>query len=129
MCGCALKPSFASAPARPTIRANPAVLKGAPRSDVNTKGDLGSCSRWSRHLRPAEWGIRDQFARQQSRAAHVRFGSKADIGLPLAHVRFTPKSGHCRTTVGAKLGLSAMRQRELLIDHFVEAIAAAPLAF
>jgi len=34
--------------ARPTMRANPAVLNGAPRSEVNTKGDLGSCSRCSR---------------------------------------------------------------------------------
>ena len=25
---------------------------------------------------------------------HVRFGSKADIHLPSADVRFTPKSGH-----------------------------------
>ena len=31
--------------ARSTMRAKPAVLKGAPRSDVNTKGDFGSCSR------------------------------------------------------------------------------------
>jgi hypothetical protein len=30
------------------IRAKPAVANGAPRSDVNTNGDLGSCSRWSR---------------------------------------------------------------------------------
>jgi hypothetical protein len=33
-----LKPSFAASPARSTIRANPAVVNGAPRSDVNTKG-------------------------------------------------------------------------------------------
>jgi hypothetical protein len=38
----------ASIPARSTIRAKPAVVKGAPRSEVNTKGDLGSCSRWIR---------------------------------------------------------------------------------
>ncbi len=35
-------------PARSTILAKPAGLNGAPRSDVNTKGDLGSCSRCSR---------------------------------------------------------------------------------
>jgi hypothetical protein len=35
-------------PARSIIGANPAVLKGAARSDVNTKGDLGSCSRCRR---------------------------------------------------------------------------------
>ncbi len=33
-CGCALKPSLASLPARSIIRANPAVVKGVPRSDV-----------------------------------------------------------------------------------------------
>jgi hypothetical protein len=44
MCGWALKPSLASVPARSTIRAKPAVVKGAPRSLVNTIGDLGSCS-------------------------------------------------------------------------------------
>ena len=32
-------------PARSIMRANPAGLNGAPRSDVNTNGDLGSCSR------------------------------------------------------------------------------------
>ena len=41
MCGCALKAKFASLPARSTMRANPAVLKGAPRSEVNTKALLG----------------------------------------------------------------------------------------
>ena len=35
-----------------------------------------------------------QFARQQFRAAHVRFGSEADIQPCLSDVRFTPKSGH-----------------------------------
>jgi hypothetical protein len=33
-------------------------------------------------------------ALQQTRCAYVRFGSKADMGLPLIDVRFTPKSGH-----------------------------------
>jgi len=36
----------------------------------------------------------EPFARQQSCAAHVRFGSKADIQAPSSDVRFTPKSGH-----------------------------------
>ena len=30
------------------LPAKPAVVKGEPRSEVNTKGDLGSCSRCSR---------------------------------------------------------------------------------
>jgi hypothetical protein len=46
MCGCALKASLASIPARSIMRANPAGLNGAPRSDVNTNADLDSCSRW-----------------------------------------------------------------------------------
>ena len=46
--GCAFNPSLATAPARSITRANPAVLNGAPRPEVNTKGDLGSFSRYSR---------------------------------------------------------------------------------
>jgi hypothetical protein len=34
-------------------------------------------------------------AAQQSVAADVRFGPKADIGACPLDVRFTPKSGHC----------------------------------
>src|SRR5262249_41692888 len=41
-----------------------------------------------------EMWFRGQFAQQQSQAAHVRFGSKADIRRRLNNVRFTPKSGH-----------------------------------
>ena len=43
--GCAWKPSLAALPTRSTIRANPAVVNGAPRSDVKINGDFGSCSR------------------------------------------------------------------------------------
>ena len=39
------KASLATFPARSIIRAKPAVVNGALRSEVNTKGDLGSCSR------------------------------------------------------------------------------------
>jgi hypothetical protein len=45
MWGGALNPSFASEPARLIIQAKPATVKGVPRSDVNTNGDLGSYSR------------------------------------------------------------------------------------
>jgi hypothetical protein len=45
MWGWALNPSFASTPVRSTMRAKPAGVKGDPRSEVNTKGDFGSCSR------------------------------------------------------------------------------------
>src|SRR6516225_1150885 len=40
----------------------------------------------------AGFALDGQFARQQSRAAHVRFGSEADILGGLPDVRFTPKS-------------------------------------
>ena len=36
-------------------------------------------------------------------SANVRFGSKADIELHPRHVRFTPKSGHCRVTARCPL--------------------------
>jgi hypothetical protein len=55
-----------------------------------------------RDLRPAKWGS-GLFARQQSLAAYVRFGSKADIALGLRHVRFTPKSGHQLSALGCQL--------------------------
>jgi hypothetical protein len=41
MCGWVLKPRRASVLARSIMRAKPAV----PRSDVNTNGDFGCCSR------------------------------------------------------------------------------------
>ena len=44
-------------------------------------------------------GFRGQFARQQSRAADVRFGSKADITECKTNVRFTPESGHWKSVV------------------------------
>ena len=42
---CLLKPSLASTPARSTMRAKPAAVKGDPRSDVITKGEMGCCSK------------------------------------------------------------------------------------
>jgi hypothetical protein len=39
-------------------------------------------------------GFNGALAQQQFCEAHVRFGSKADIGTCPDHVRFTPKSGH-----------------------------------
>ena len=41
-------------------------------------------------------GLQGQFAKQQSQAADVRFGSEADIEAPQSDVRFTPKSGQPR---------------------------------
>jgi hypothetical protein len=39
-------------------------------------------------------GFRGQFARQQSGAADVRFGSKPDMTPRIRDVRFTTESGH-----------------------------------
>jgi hypothetical protein len=50
-----------------------------------------------------EMGFGGQFARQQSQAGHVRFGSKADIAAHFCNVRFTSKSGHCRVRVRCPL--------------------------
>jgi hypothetical protein len=44
---------------------------------------------YSRDLRPAERGC-GFVARQQSQAAHVRFGSEADMARSNFDVRFTP---------------------------------------
>jgi len=48
-------------------------------------------------------GVGGQFARQQSCPAHVRFGSKADIGALSLDVPFTPK----RTSIECS-GMSAL---------------------
>src|SRR5690242_16741773 len=48
-------------------------------------------------------GFRDQFAQQQSLAAHIRFASKADIEARPRRVRFTPESGHRRAALGCPL--------------------------
>ena len=47
--------------------------------------------------------FRGQFARQQSRAAHVRFGSKADIAECETNVRFTPENGHWNSVAACPL--------------------------
>jgi hypothetical protein len=53
MWGYALKPSSTAAPACCTSRAKPAVVKGAPRSEVNTNRDFGSYfGSYSRCSRP-----------------------------------------------------------------------------
>jgi len=48
-------------------------------------------------------GVGGQFARQQSCPAHVRFGSKADIGALSLDVPFTPKSGRQLSALGCPL--------------------------
>jgi hypothetical protein len=73
MCGCTLKPSLASIPARSTMRAKPAVVKGAPRSEVNTNGDLGSCSRCSRRS-ASYWRAHPIRADRLARALATRTG-------------------------------------------------------
>jgi hypothetical protein len=48
MCGWIGKPMSAAFPSRASIFLNPAVVNGAPRSEVNTNGEAGCCSRLSR---------------------------------------------------------------------------------
>ena len=55
-------------------------------------------------------GFNDQFAQQQSWAAYVRFGSKADIEAPPPDVRFTPESGHQLSALGCPLGFDDERR-------------------
>jgi len=50
-----------------------------------------------------EMGFRGRFAQQQSQVAHVRFGSKANIGARPNNVRFTPESGHGLSVSGCPL--------------------------
>jgi hypothetical protein len=52
------------------------------------------CVQLQQGFTTGEMGFDRQFARQQSRAANVRFGSKADIARDQPNVRFTPKTGH-----------------------------------
>jgi hypothetical protein len=63
--GCVLNDSFAAFPARSIMRAKPAVVNGAPRSELNTNGDLGSCSRWSR--RTVRWAASTSIAKHVGR--------------------------------------------------------------
>jgi hypothetical protein len=48
-------------------------------------------------------GFRERFAPRQSRAADVRFGSKADVHPAWGVVRFTPNSGHRNSVVECPL--------------------------
>ena len=54
--------------------------------------------------------------------ANVRFGSKADMCSALAHVRFTPESGHVQCNrpcpLCANSGLM-QRSKGMLFDHLV----------
>jgi len=69
-------------------------------------------------------GFSDRFALQKFRLAHVRFGSKADIGGRLGNVRFTPKSGHCiapqRMSALCQKQTYVMQQYSVLVDHLGE---------
>ena len=70
------------------------ILMNSRRSMVSPPPQVGA---------PKEYQIIDggllPASHLKGRTAHVRFGSKADIGLAPADVRSSPKSGHCRTTV------------------------------
>jgi hypothetical protein len=66
MCGCALKPSFAKVPARSIMRANPAVLNGAPRSDVGTgRAGNGNLSTDSGVLAETPYSFKTRFENEK----------------------------------------------------------------
>jgi hypothetical protein len=72
-----LKRKPARWPARSTMRATPAVVNGAARSDVNTNGGGGSCSRFSRR-RNGSMGCR----RSHTAIPLVTVGHDRRLSLP-----------------------------------------------
>jgi hypothetical protein len=65
-------------------------------------------------------GFKGQFAWQEAQAAHVRFGSLADIADALPNVRFTPNSGHHRPDSSCPLSAKSGHSSGL-IDYFIGA--------
>ena len=63
-------------------------------------------------------GSECHFAWQQFLGPNVRFGSKADIGEGVTHVRFTPKSGHWNSPAECPLCAKSGHERALF-DHLV----------
>jgi len=80
---------------------------------------------YSRDLRLAKWGSGVELQGSNSKPAHVRFGSKADIGARPIDVRFTPESGHwnsaAKCPLCAKSRHSLVRRNTSLFDHLVSA--------
>src|SRR5215472_15892374 len=69
-------------------------LAGAKRSRPSLAG--ASIQVVRRGVGTTRGGAPEALCRMRSEPvpSHVRFGSKADIGARLDHVRFAPKSGH-----------------------------------
>ena len=72
-------------PARSIIRAKPAVVNGAPRSDVNTKGDLAPVP-----LKPPE---RPHLAEDRMRAGSARL-DPTDVQVGRSEVHLLPPQVH-----------------------------------
>src|SRR5262249_46055292 len=81
--------------ARGQARAEPvtALIKSRRRIALPTAYDHANCCLQQGFV-VGKMGFRGQFAEQQAKTAHVRFGSKADIARDQLNVRFTPKNGH-----------------------------------
>jgi hypothetical protein len=107
---------MASPPRLPSLKRLSAICGECPAANFHRHAAVGILNvrnrRRSRSVRTAgrcrvyfgrDPGVRGQFARHQSRAAHGRFGSKADIASRPPHVRFTAESGHCRAALGCPL--------------------------
>jgi hypothetical protein len=48
------------------------------------------------------------------------------MGLPLIDVRFTPKSGHCRTTLGCPLCAKSGHHSQFTRDYIVSSTCVSP---
>jgi hypothetical protein len=86
-------------------------------STLPPKADIGGRNLHVRfEFTTSGMGFSDQFAWQQFWAAHVRYGSKPDVAAGKRNVRYSLATGHWSKRMPrllcAKLGLSAMQQRE-----------------
>jgi hypothetical protein len=89
MCSpCCARAASGQAAPEPTIT----LMKSRRRIAFTEAGTTPTRTRLHQGFAPREMGFRGQFARQQTLAAHVRFGSKADITDGRSDVRFTPKA-------------------------------------
>ena len=82
-------------------------MKSRRRITALKAQDHADAGRLHQGFASSEMGFSDQFARQQSWVAHVRFGSEADIEAPPPDVRFTPNSGHQLTALGCPLSANS----------------------
>ena len=71
------------------------------------------------HTRSRFWGIVATQMAILEGLGHVRFGSKADMCSALAHVRFTPESGHVRMSALGQKRTHAPHKKRSLFDDLI----------